>query len=110
MSIVQNLDGLWDERKETTILRKHNIETSIENIIAFRTMLELGNNSVKALIEQAQFIKYFNIIKMPFSSIEKMKKHLDSGIIDFHIEYGFIPLDKNFYMIRNKLFYLDWGE
>lgn len=109
MSVYQNLYGEWDETIERGILKKFNVTINYLNIIAFRTMLEEGLNSIDELKDHIDFIKLFPIYLFNTNSvpqaIDDPTQYWKSSC-----EYDLcIPLHAhNFYKIGNLLYYIDY--
>lgn len=109
MSIYQNLKNDWNESLERSLLEKYRLSKSYVNIIAFRSMLEQGENSFEALQDQINFIKLFPIYMF---NTQDYQQAIESPLDYWNSSYEYdmcIPLHThNFYKIMDHLYYIDY--
>ena len=109
MSIFQNMDGLWDEKIERNVLSKFRFPINYDTIIAFRAMLEEGNNSIEDLKDMLDFVNCFKVYQFRTNDIglilsDTKNQWLSSYEYDEFINWNV----NNFYQIDNHIYYIDW--
>lgn len=109
MSKFQNLDSLWDERIEQAVLKKNGFSIACETVIAFRSMLEDGKNSIEDLKDMLAFVKCFHIYQFRTNDIGLILSDTENQWFSSYEYDEFIQWDlKNFYQIEKHIYYIHW--
>lgn len=109
MNNFNNLDNSIDEHMERIILKKYGFPVNSETIIAFRSMLAEGLNSIEDLKEMISFVRCFKIYLFRTNDINLiMSDTLNQWLSSYEYD-GLIKWDlNNFYMIQGHIYYIEW--